>query len=133
MNCVIERALQKAGLRSVLELPGLDWTTPDVIVVFPFSGDRSLVWHCTCGNTFAEVHLNRSVMEADTAANCTEERKRRKYAAPVEAHQFEPIAVGVFGVSTELILRAIGDKGAQLQGSPSEANLFRQKQAIDIP
>ena len=32
-------------------------------------------------------------MEAGTAANCAEERKRRKYAVLAEAHQFEPIAV----------------------------------------
>ena len=31
--------------------------------------------------------LNRSAMEAGTAANCAEERKRRKYAALAEAHQ----------------------------------------------
>ena len=30
---------------------------------------------------FAGVHLNRSAMETGTAANCAEERKRRKYAA----------------------------------------------------
>ena len=32
-------------------------------------------------------------MEAGIAANSSEERKRRKYAALAEAHQFEPIAV----------------------------------------
>ena len=50
-------------------------------------------------------------MEAGTAANSAEERKRRKYAALAEAHQFEPIAVetmGVYGESTGVILRAIG-------------------------
>ena len=60
---------------------------------------------------------------AGIAANSAEERKRRKYAALAEAHQFEPIAVetmGVYGESTGVILRAInrpppcrGDRGAQ--------------------
>ena len=89
MNDVIERALQKAVLPSVLEPPGLDrkkGSYPDGITVFPFSGGRSLVWDCTCVDTFAWVHLNRSAMEAGTAANSAEERKRRKYAAPAEAH-----------------------------------------------
>ena len=47
-------------------------------------------------------------MEAGTATNSFEDRKRRKYLA--EAHQFEPIAVermGVYGGSTVVILRAI--------------------------
>ena len=96
MNDVVKRALQKAGLPSVLEHPGLDrgdGSRPDGITVFPFSGGRSLVWDCTCVDTFAGVHLNRSAMETGIAANNAEERKRRKYAALAEAHQFEPIAV----------------------------------------
>ena len=66
---------------------------------------------CTGVDTFSGVHLNSSAMEAGTAANSAEKRKRRKYAALAEAHQFEPIAVetmGVYGESTEIILRAIG-------------------------
>ena len=69
------RQLQKAGLPSVLEPPGLDrgdGSRPDGITVFPFSGGRSLVWDCTCVDTLAKVHLNKSAMEA---ANSTEERK----------------------------------------------------------
>ena len=81
MNDVIKRALQKAGLSSVLEPPGLDrgdGSRPDGIKVFPVSGGRSLVWDCTCVDTFAGVHLNWSAMEAGTAANSAEERNRRK-------------------------------------------------------
>ena len=93
--------------------PGLergDGSRPDGITVFQFSGDRSLVWDCTCVDTFAGVHLNRSAMEAGIAANIAKERKRCKYAALAEAHQFEPIAVEtttVYGESTGVITRAI--------------------------
>ena len=55
MNDVIKRALQKAGLSSVLVPPGLDRedeSCTDGITVFPFSGGRSLVWDCTCVDTF---------------------------------------------------------------------------------
>ena len=79
---------------------------------------------------FAGVHLNRSTMEAGTAANNAEERKRRKYAPLAEAHQFEPIAVetmGVYGGSSDVIFRAIGDRG-----KPREANWFRQNLAIVV-
>ena len=104
MNDVVKRALQKAGLPSVLEHPGLytwDGSGPDGITVFSFSGGRSWVWDCTCVDTFAGVHLNWSAMEAGIAANSDEERKRRKCAALAEEHLFEPIAVetmGVYGV-----------------------------------
>ena len=89
MNDVIKRALQKGGLPSVLEPPWLDrgdGSHPDGITVFPFSVGRILVWYCTCVDTLAGVHLNRSVMEAGTAANSAEESKRRKYTALAEAH-----------------------------------------------
>ena len=96
MNDVVKRALQKAGLPSVFEPPGLDrgdGSRSDGITVFPFSGGRSLVWDCACVDTFAGVQLNRSAMEAGTTANIAEERKRHKYAALAEAYQFKPIAV----------------------------------------
>ena len=96
MNDVVKRELQKGGLPSVLEPPGLDrgdGSRPDGLTVFPFSSGRSLVWDCTCFGTLAGVHLNRSAMEAATAANSAEECKRSKYAALAEANKFEPIAV----------------------------------------
>ena len=91
------------------------------ITVFPFSGGRSWVWDCTCDDTFAGLHLNKSVMEAGTAANIAEERKRRKYTALAEAHQFEPIAVetmGAYGESTGVILRTIGRRLVEATGEP---------------
>ena len=74
-------------------------------------------------------------MEAGTAANSAEERKRRKYAALAEAHQFEPIAVetmGVYGESTGAILRAIGRRLVEVTGEPREVNWFRQNLVIAI-
>ena len=76
MNDVIKRALQKTTLPLVLGPLGLDrgdGSRPDVLTVFPFSEGRNLVWGCTCVDTFAGVHLNRSAMKAGTAANSTEE------------------------------------------------------------
>ena len=108
---------------------------PDVLTVFPFSRGRSLVWDCTCVDTFAGAHLNRSAMETATAANSAEERKRHKYAALAEAHQFEPIAVdtmGVYGESTGAILRATGRRFVEVTGEPREVNWFRQNLAIAI-
>ena len=94
-----------------------------------------MVWDCTCVDTFAGLHLNRSVMEAGTAANCDEELKNRKYAALAEAHQFEPIAVetmGVYGKSTGVIIRAIGRRFVEATREPREINWFRQNLAIAV-
>ena len=81
-NDVIKRVLRKAGQPSILEPPGLDTigdgSRPDDIIIFPFSCGSSMVWDCTCIDNFAGARLNRSAMEADTAANCAEERKRSK-------------------------------------------------------
>ena len=135
---VFLESFQKAALPSVLEPPGFDrgdGSRPDGITVFPFSGGRSLVWDCTCVDTFAGVHLNRSAMEAGIAANNAEERKRRKYAALAEAHQFEQFAVetvGVYGEFTGAILRAIGRRLVGATGEPREANWFRQNLAIAV-
>ena len=112
-----------------------DGSRPDGITVFPFSGGRSLVWDCSCVDIFAGVHLNRSAMEAGTAASRAEEHKRRKYAALAEAHQFEPIEVetmGVYGGSTGIILRAIGRRLVEATGEPREVNWFRQNLASGI-
>ena len=60
LNDVVKRALQRVGLPSVLEPPGLDrgdGSRPDGITVFPLSQGRSLVWDCTCVDTFAKTHL----------------------------------------------------------------------------
>ena len=136
MNDVVKRALQRAGLPSVLEPPGLDrgdGSRPDGITVFPFSRGRSLVWDCTCVDTFAESHLVSSAVEAGVAAGEAEVRKRRKYAGLVGAYLFEPIAVettGVYGVSTSLILRAIGRRLVEATGEPRESNWFLQNLAV---
>ena len=74
---------------------------------------------------FTGVNLNKWAMEAGLAANCAKERKRRKYTALAEAHQFEPIAVetmGVYGESTEAILRAIGNRLVEATGETRDGN-----------
>ena len=81
MSDVIKRTLQTDVMSSVMEPAGLDTgdgSSLDGKTVFSFSGGRSLVWDCMCVDNFVELHLNRSAMEASTAANRAEERNRRK-------------------------------------------------------
>ena len=74
-------------------------------------------------------------MDAGTATNSAEERKRCKYAALAEAHQFEPIAVetmGVYGESTAVTMRVICGRLVEATGEPREINWFRQNLSIAI-
>ena len=74
-------------------------------------------------------------MEAGNTANSAEERKRRKYAALAEAHQFEQIAVekmcSIY-MCTAVTIRAIFRRLVEATGDPREANWFRQNLAIAI-
>ena len=74
-------------------------------------------------------------MEAAIAANSAKKRKRRRYAALAETHQFEQIAVetmGVYGESTGVIVRTIGRRLVEATGEPREANWFRHNLAIAV-
>ena len=66
------------------------------------------------------------------AVNCAEERKFRKYSALTKAYLFHPIAVGTKGVSTGIILRAIGRHLVEATREAQEANWFCQNLAIAL-
>ena len=93
----------------MMEPPGLDrgdGKRPDRITVFPYRNGKSLIWDCTCVDTFAETHLNDSAVKAGSAARAAEYRKRQKYSALGSGYIFEPIAIetsGVYGSTTSLI------------------------------
>jgi len=138
MNDVVKRALQRAGLPSVLEPPGLDrgdGKRPDGITVFPYRNGKSLIWDCTCVDTFAETHLNDSAVEAGSAAGAAEIRKRQKYSALGDSYIFEPIAIetsGAYGRSTSLIMRSIGRRLVETTSDPRESAWFQQRMALAI-
>ena len=138
MNDVVKRALQRAGLPSVLEPPGLDrgdGRRPDGITVFPYRNGKSLVWDCTCVDTFAETHLNDSAVDAGSAAGAAEYRKRQKYSALAADYIFEPIAIettGAYGSTTSLIMRSIGRRLVESTNDPRESAWFQQRMALAI-
>ena len=138
LNDVVKRALQRAGLPSVLEPPGLDrgdGSRPDGITVFPFSRGRSLVWDCTCVDTFAETHLAKAATEAGSIANGAEDRKRSKYSGLSATYRFEPIAIetsGVYGGSTGRFVRELSRRLVETTGDTREASWFQQNLALAI-
>ena len=81
LNEVVKRALDAAGLHSLLEPAGLDrgdGKRPDGITIFPFESGKSLVWDATCGDTFAPSSLLCSATDPGWVARAAEERKFKK-------------------------------------------------------
>ena len=96
LNEVVKRVLRRAG--STVGFGGARGSRTDGITVFPFSQGRSLVWDCTCVDTFAGSHLAKSATGAGSIANEAEDRKQRKYSGLSATYRFEPIAIETSGV-----------------------------------
>ena len=138
LNDVIRHALQRAGLPSVLEPPRLDRSDgrrPDGITVFPFRNGRSLVWDCTCVDTYAASHLIGAAFEPGSAGGEAEMRKRLKYERLDDAYIFEAVAIettGVYRPSTTVILKLIDRRLVELTGEPRESVWIKQRQALAV-
>ena len=84
LNDIVKRGLLRAGLPSVLEPPGLDrgdGKRPDGITVYPFREGKSLVWDCTCVDTFARTHLINSALSSRSAATAAEALKHKVFGS----------------------------------------------------
>jgi hypothetical protein len=138
LNDVIRRALQSAGIPSILEPVGVDrgdGKRPDGLTVFPFSNGRCLCWDATCVDTFADSHVNNSAMSAGCAANTAEESKRRKYTSLAARFQFEPVAVettGTYGKTTGTLISKIGRRISDGSGDPREKFWLEQRIGLAV-
>ena len=138
LNDVIRRALQSAGIPSILEPVGVDrgdGKRPDGLTVFPFSEGRCLCWDATCIDTFADSHVNNSAMSAGCAASTAEESKRRKYASLAARYQFEPVAVettGTYGKTTDTLISKIGRRISDCSGDQREKFWLEQRIGLAV-
>ena len=138
LNDVIKRALQSAGLPSVLEPVGVDrgdGKRPDGITVFPFANGKCLCWDGTCIDTYAETHLNNSAVSPGFAAREAEKRKRRKYETLGSRYRFEPVALettGVYGKTTEALISEIGHRICEVSGDRRETFWFEQRLGLAV-
>ena len=138
LNDVVRRALKSAGIPSILEPVGIDrgdGKRPDGISVFPFSNGKCLCWDATCVDTFAETHVNSSAVTPGAATNAAEDGKRRKYAALTVRFRFEPVALetaGVFGKTTEVLLREIGRRMSEVTGDCRETYWLEQRIGLAV-
>ena len=138
LNDVVRRALQSAGVPSILEPVGVDrgdGKRPDGITVFPFANGRCLCWDATCTDTFAMSHLNSSAVSVGSAAGAAEESKRRKYASLAARFRFEPVAVetaGTFGGSTGSFIAEIGRRISEITGDRRETYWLEQRIGLAV-
>lgn len=138
LNDVIRRALQSAGIPSVLEPVGVDrgdGKRPDGISVFPFSNGKCLCWDATCSDTFADTHIYSSAVSAGSAAREAEVRKRRKYEALSTRYRFEPISVettGVYGATTCALLSDMGRRITHVSGDRRETLWLEQRIGLAV-
>ena len=79
------------------------------------SGGWSLVWDCTCVDTFAGVRLNWSAMEAGTSGTLLLQRDN-------SVSQLQSIPMAVYGGCNGVILRAIGHRLIKAKEELREAN-----------
>jgi len=138
INDVVKRALQSAGIPSILEPVGVDrgdGKRPDGITIFPFSNGKCLCWDATCTDTYAETYLNGSAVLARSAACGAEVRKRRKYAMLAARFRFEPVAVetaGCYGESTGKFIMEIGRRITEATDDLRETYWLEQRIGLAV-
>ena len=138
LNEVTRRALQSAGIPSILEPTGLDCgdgKRPDGMTIFPYAHGKSLLWDATCVNTYAETNIALSATSWGAAAGEAEAKKRRKYAGLRQGFQFEPVAfetAGACGPTTRAFIKELGARLAASSGDRREAAWLWQRFAIAV-
>lgn len=138
LNDIVRRTLQRAGAPSILEPLGMDrgdGKRPDGVTIFPYKEGRSLCWDCTCVDTFAQSHLNKSAVAAGSAAGEAELKKREKYRLLAERYIFEPIAIettGVYGPSSLQLVKDIGRRVSNATGDVRQAAWFKQRLGLAV-
>ena len=138
LNECVRRALQSAGVPSLLEPVGIDrgdGKRPDGITIFPFSEGKCLCWDATCVDTYAATHVNGSAVSPGSAAREAEDGKRRKYAALGARYRFEPIAMetaGTYGSTTGALLTEIGRRITNVTDDPRETLWLEQRISLAV-
>jgi hypothetical protein len=138
LNDVVKRALDSAGMYSVLEPVGLDrgdGRRPDGMTTFPYRCGRSLIWDATCTDTFSPNVLALSATEPGHAARLAEEKKIAKYSSLTTRYIFTPIAVetsGVIGPRTLSFLKELGKIISRRTGDPRESLWLFQRVSVAI-
>ncbi len=138
LNAIVRRALQSAGIPSLLEPVGLDredGKRPDGMTIMPFSSGKSLVWDATCVDTFSNSAILDSATKPGSAAESAERLKLAKYTDLQDRYRFEPIAFEttcVAGKRTMVTVSEIGKRLSMASGEKREGSWLWQRLTISI-
>jgi hypothetical protein len=133
LNDIILRALQSANVAAIREPPGLlrsDSKRPDGATLVPWSCGRCLLWDATCPDTLAPSYIQRSAVEASSAAALAESKKLSKYATLSIAHEFVPVAIETLGSWGSLGLAFVSEVGRRISavsGDPRSTSFLKQR------
>ena len=127
LNDIVRRALQSAGVPSLLEPAGIDegdGRLPNGMTIFPFSEGKSFLWDATCVKTYATSYgLSAAAATAGAPAKYAEERKVHKYSTLANRHLFQPVAFetsGTCGPATRVFVRQLGARLTVITGDGRE-------------
>ena len=138
INETILRALQSANIPSVREPPGLtraDAKRPDGATLVPWAHGRCLLWDATTPDTLAPSHIQRSSVQAGSAANSAEEIKTAKYTALSLVHEFVPVAIetlGTWGSAGLAFINELGRRISVVTGDQRETDFLKQRISLAV-
>ena len=138
INDAILRALQSAGVPSIREprdLSRTDKKRPDGATLVPWSRGRCLLWDATTPDTLAPSHIQRSALQAGSAALAAESSKRSKYSILAVVHDFVPIAIetlGAWGPEGWSFSGDLGRRISQVTGDPRATAFLRQRLSLAV-
>ena len=138
LNDTILRALQSANIPAVREPAGLsrvDSKRPDGATLVPWARGRCLLWDATTPDTLAPLHVNRSAVQAGSAATSAEEAKTVKHAPLAIAHDFVPIAIetlGTWGSAGLSFVNELGRRISAVSGDARATDFLKQRLSLAV-
>ena len=138
LNDVIWRALNKAGVPSIKEPPGLlrsDGKRPDGLTQIPFESGKCVAWDVTVTDTLAASNLNLSSAAAGGAAEYAALRKVEKYTDLSDCYSFVPIAFETLGpvcLDGSDFINKIGSRLRAVSGDARETTFLWQRLSVAV-
>ena len=138
INDIIWRALGRAAVPCSKEPQGLlrdDGKRPDGLTLVPWMSGKCATWDVTVVDTLGGAYLQKSAIQAASAAETAAVRKMEKYRSLVQTYQFVPVAMETLGPMCEEAQEFIGDIGhkiSDITSDPRETQFLYQRLSVAI-
>ena len=135
LNDIIKRALDAAGMDSVLETEVLDRgddRRPDDITVFSFLQGKSLIWAATCTDTFAPSLITTSSALPAAAAEDSKRGEHTLLESGFYSYPFSVETSGVIGSSAIALIKEVGRRIADREDDSRSTSILFLKISLAI-